>query len=1501
MLSKTDSNVQYRYSTPSVSGNTSEYFRDVLGEPMDFSSSTEGWTATGSSTISQSNGMLKDIVSTAYTGVTYKTPNFINKEVYTNISFSVYCTSSVSIYVYTEFISGGSAYGLADKSFSCPTTATTENLLLSAFTGTITTESISFNVLSIKASASTTFYLDNIQLLGSYNYATMNQYPNNWGFDQSKEYFYNQLGNISNFQDGTTENYTSNAKSSIISYQPLAGSINFGTSSLANNGVLNSNILTSPVNSYINKSSTYSVSGSATLTGADNPSLALQYYDGTSWTSLAFQYFTGQSVTGSPTFPSSGTLSSANLYSNYDAIAPSGSTIFQNSGVYSVTGSFTYIGTGITYANLYHHDGSGSTLGSLAAQQTINLGTMSGSISFSVITFSSGTTETSSVTNSVGAVYKVGTVGVTVTASEAGQTLSTATLTFYVSTDGGSSWTSLGSHTWDNGAGSSSHTFSDTATRTTSGALEYKLVGSTTGTGSSLSVSSISSSQASYYGYVSNSLSLSYNPSNYISTSYELGYALTESGSVYSATVSSVAVTDSTTYLAVQPITLSLSDSSSFVTYNNSIQYRLKLINMPTSTSVFTINSISSTQASYNYFYYSYFTPVEQNINSEYLSTQVQSPSTQLNFTRTSLNIDTSTYKYFLLDLNASSALSNMTLYDQSGDQLCQVTSSFSANQWGLETCTLATGYTITSLIIQFQYANVSSLTLFWNFIGIYDSSLGNIESWNPSSSANLYNYVDPQGYLVNHITTSTSDNIHVSSLSIDTSIYRYLTIRIKADSSINRDFQLFANNLAISSLITVSSSFQTFTFDLESNNNWNGIINILQIYFKNSTNGYPDLNSVFTINYILLTAGPQQQQPFQIGFENPNTFQTTFNLTQVFFNSTYFRWEAFLYDEYGNIAAYYYSSNQTVTDITSYYRGKITYQILQSTLSIELLTDGQTRIFTASYPDDFTILNQLNTLFQTNNAPQLFFASSTPAISFDSAYLDYINAPYQTAQWEEVQNNGGFQSTSALQTVAIPASGNPYSEFRLDTPLLDAVSGDLNYIGQNTSISHTYSADYSFTIDTVNPTTGALNQIFVIDELEYGSGPNCLYQIAVGTDLLQIDPITHKTEPDYAVTQACTKNALATFSFSTNNLRQSYSAQVRYFPDSNNTVNYFDKSVNYNQSIVYGSGYSNEFVLDTFVSITYSSSDAGQAVFRLDNFRFTTKDIFQNIVNAVNNLGNTIAQGIASIFNPFFDLFKKLIIWLGGIMQNVVAVPIVAALASVGTTIISGITGSLSPLLTDINTALGPLSTLATDITGPINSAIGAIAGDIWDVLTSNFSTYVNPLIDQFFYYMGTIIGTINTEVLQPLAALLFSGVGWFWNNVVLPILTFTGTLWNTFTGYIWQVVNSAWLWLLGIVNLTALYNQLVTIFNWVLGLTNIGVFYVTWILLVITISFPFFMSLTDKNILLHIKEVWGMDATFGLGILGFKLHVPLVVVTLTLILINPTFVNALFPFLPW
>lgn len=265
---KSDSKLNFRYQS-SLGTNTSEYFRDVLGTPMTFDSSTQGWVTSGSTTVTQSNGELKTVVS-SNGGVTYTFTNVFSKNVFTNISFDIYCSSALTLYVYAYY--SDSSMGNYYKTFSCTTTKTNQNLLFSSFSqfsSSTTKEPILVGKILFYSVSAITFYLDNIQLLGSYNYPTMHL-GNNWGFDSSLEYFYDSLGNISNFQDGTTENFTALTPSLTTS------SITFADGSYPTTGEIK--YINSSASSIITKTGTFSTSGSIYCPTLVAPYLATFYF-----------------------------------------------------------------------------------------------------------------------------------------------------------------------------------------------------------------------------------------------------------------------------------------------------------------------------------------------------------------------------------------------------------------------------------------------------------------------------------------------------------------------------------------------------------------------------------------------------------------------------------------------------------------------------------------------------------------------------------------------------------------------------------------------------------------------------------------------------------------------------------------------------------------------------------------------------------------------------------------------------------------------------------------------------------------------------------------------------------------------------------------------------------------------------------------------------------------------------------------------------------------------
>lgn len=1350
-LTKTDSKVEWR-SSSAVSGNTSEYFRDQLGTPMTFDSSTQGWITAGTATISQTNGMLKVISSATYSGANYDSANYISKQVYTNISFDIYCTtSSVQMVSYINYVSGGVNYGVSSKSFVCPTILTTENFLLSSYTNspTFNKELVLFNRLQLftSTSSSAIFYLDNIQLLGSYNYPTMNL-GNNWGFDSSKEYFYDQLGNISNFQDSTNEN----------------NSLSTTTTSLA---LTNFNLPTQ-------------------FTG--------NYYNSTA-----------------------------------QALSPLPNTYLSKQGTLQIT-IYAYVASG------------------------------------------------------------------------------TGTITLYRSIDNGTS---------------------------------YQAIDSTAVSGS--------------YNYLSD-----YNyivlPVNY-SLYYKIG--LYQSAGSYSLV---------------------------YVAGSSSISQATYILNFP--------NSYYSSP-----YYY---------IQNNYLTTNA-SLTSQISYQRTSLSIDSAIYKYPVVEFYTNVTPANITLYNLAGQSVCSNSTTLTTG-WQLFSCSSVSNWsgTQTGYNITFYFSSSSNINLLLNFIGLYDSSLSNTENWNVPNSY-VYNYVDPQGYLVNHIfNTSSGLSSYTTGLSINTNIYKYLTIRIKADSDTNRYF-ILGQNIGIIPGTQVNTSFQIFTFDLTSNPNWIGTITSLNIYYVRSSGlANPLTDSIFTIDYILLTAAPQQQQPFQIGLLNPTTFQPTLNVTQVFFNASTFRWQVELYDSYGTIAAYAYSTNQTFSANT-FYRGKLTFVVETSTLEIKITTDGGSNLFDAVYPDNFVVTNPQNTFFGLGSGtfPDVYFASYAPPASYSQTYLDFINAPFAEQNWKAtnfpVPSSVGDPSYNLITHPSPNAIINPFSSnflyslqgyeyYSLDIPQLDSVTGTINQINHNATFTFAgglYLPDTGnslFCINNVQPQNGSLLNIFCAQIVHsYNFIDFQLYNYSNSLTIKYLIPgstsFYTNIIKEYRLNANNNWDNKLDFNVQTLNQRSIFQIQTNAVFNTNDTstnVYPFTYSLNLTNLNLF---YSNEFVITYGNSIIFDNpSSTGQLTYSLDNFGFTARDIFAGVTGAVLSVihnADPIISGfnwLANAINQVLMIgFRYLALVFATTLVNAVQ-PIITILTTMSTKLTSmetnlsliyaAFTGwmktdldylsqlaSLANIKTDLDniyTLLSGWDTAIKHITDVYNILNGTAFSNAIDNITNMYNilnslaftnaidnitnlynlfnglTFVNSLWSALFGaavwsayidpFINHLLSFLATTALSPLETLLENLLNWFVTTIIIDILV-KGII-DTFS-YAFNLLLAILPWNWGAfitqfnnLNLTDIMTTTTNFFNWILAQGSIGLnmFFLGLTAYIFALPWAvnhFELGPSLQDILHNFFTLHGVDENIGFGnaTIPVKINAGLVwIILATLITINGvTIISYFLPVVPW
>ncbi|KKK64063.1 hypothetical protein LCGC14_2988000, partial [marine sediment metagenome] len=289
--------------------------------------------------------------------------------------------------------------------------------------------------------------------------------------------------------------------------------------------------------------------------------------------------------------------------------------------------------------------------------------------------------------------------------------------------------------------------------------------------------------------------------------------------------------------------------------------------------------------------------------------------------------IDANTYNNIAFEFNSSVAITFIEVWDEiAGENLvCNDTTGWTADTWHLFTCTL-TGNWVGSeshLVLNINHASADA-TYFFNMIYLYDQELGDLEGWNVFGGG--YTYTMPEGYHAYKTEGAGQSLSKVAGLSIDTSIFDTLKVRIKTSTGTATCYlRAGAGLLDVTTAMSLTTSFQIFIFDLNLDADWTSTITQLVFRITGGT------NNTIIFDYVLLESSTEREQDFVFGFWDliETNVQALVNITHHFFNSTTFRWEIELYDSNQEIASFFYSSNQTVADV--YYSVSIDYNILES------------------------------------------------------------------------------------------------------------------------------------------------------------------------------------------------------------------------------------------------------------------------------------------------------------------------------------------------------------------------------------------------------------------------------------------------------------------------------------------------------------------------------------------------------------------------------------------
>lgn len=203
-----------------VGGNDSSYARDVLGDPWDFTDDTDGFTAVGGTgtTLSVSGGLqlvtfTQSVGNLAYTRIS-TLPVAMSTNVYDRIEFRIKASTTVawrdsySVYFFDYKGVSGIRY---DISADLTTSWTDYSIDFADFTefGTPETEQLTGMYFGFKRDVAATVYIDEVEIHGSLDFASHveGEIEDEWSWSDSKEYFYDTLGNVSDFNDGTTEDW----------------------------------------------------------------------------------------------------------------------------------------------------------------------------------------------------------------------------------------------------------------------------------------------------------------------------------------------------------------------------------------------------------------------------------------------------------------------------------------------------------------------------------------------------------------------------------------------------------------------------------------------------------------------------------------------------------------------------------------------------------------------------------------------------------------------------------------------------------------------------------------------------------------------------------------------------------------------------------------------------------------------------------------------------------------------------------------------------------------------------------------------------------------------------------------------------------------------------------------------------------------------------------------------------------------------------------------------
>ena len=739
------------------------------------------------------------------------------------------------------------------------------------------------------------------------------------------------------------------------------------------------------------------------------------------------------------------------------------------------------------------------------------------------------------------------------------------------------------------------------------------------------------------------------------------------------------------------------------------------------------------------------------------------------------------------------------------------------------------------------------------------------------------------------------------AALNIDTNLFNIFIIRMNT-SDITLDLIVQVDIVGVGlvnmlSTVDIDSTSQTiYTWDFSDDSDWTGTCEQIRLRWTEPSDFEGD--EIIFIDYVLLL-GHWDDSDSVIGLFDQDNLVPLLNVSTVFTSNNshsttsdkaYFTVE--LLDLDGDIA--YSAISDNFTDISDLWiRGKITFDVLRSKITVTITADNTTRVDKWVFPADFTEESgRIPALFSHEKSPSVFTSTFCVATSWQELKLDYIKADYVERRWSQIDSP---ESTDWLADRWDFAYGQDLfqdnrSSYRLNVPYLDIVSASI-LANQTGAWNNAFDeAKLDFSVYGVDNDDGELHR---------------LVQIQMTLDVL----VTERGQFEMVINGRLVADTGATialadptcdFAISLSNDREQIGVRARVWKDPQ-TV--FQDYIAENFTLTDFPDLSQEFVLE--VNYTMSIVSDSEARLLFETFGFVQKDIFSDFVDdVIEKVSSFLEQLFIGLFNFVAGIFRivgEFIVAGIVVMQDALTAAINGVTAAInqiqgwlttlGTTIttaINQIQGWLTALGTTITTAIASIQGWLTTLGTTITTALSAIAADIWTA----FGTAAGDIMDDVITALTALSADVadffdaTIQALLPLLSALAEDFSDLIVDIMGYLLVGLGTLVEAFVGLLASVV--FWIWdALGLPDILAVLDVLLE----GLGqfITNLPQFLQDWITFLKAISalfvilgfiWIFFVPLVAASTAGEcLEKIIGnalTDISGGAGIAGFQVPIP-------------------------